>query len=115
MENGEIFWVIYSIVIFGLSVFMLVATWKVFTKAGKPGWGAIIPIYNFVLLCNIAGKPGWWALLCFIPLLSIVISIIVSIGVAENFGKGTGFGLGLAFLGPIFYPMLAFGSAEYIG
>ena len=117
MENGEllIFQVIYSLFIFGLSVFMLVATWKVFTKAGKPGWGAIIPIYNIVLLCDIAGKPGWWVLLYFIPLLNIVIGIIVSIGVAKNFGKGAGFGLGLAFLSVIFYPILAFGSADYTG
>ena len=72
-------------------------------------------MYNTVLLCEIAGKPGWWILLYFIPLLNFVMNIIVSIGVAENFGKGTGFGLGLAFLGPIFYPILAFGSADYIG
>ena len=115
MGNGELFGVIYSLFVFGITVLMLVAMWKVFTKAGKPGWGAIIPIYNQVLLCNIAGKPGWWVLLFFIPLLNFVINIIVSIGIAENFGKGTGFGLGLAFLNPIFYPILAFGSAEYIG
>ena len=115
MENGELFWIIYSVIIVGLIVLELVATWKVYTKAGKPGWGAIIPIYNVVLLCEIAGKPGWWVLLFFIPLLNFVMNIVVSIGVAENFGKGTGFGLGLAFLGPIFYPILAFGSADYIG
>ena len=116
MENVEplasgIFWVIYV----GILALLLVAMWKVFTKAGKPGWGAIIPIYNVVLLCDIAGKPGWWVLLYFIPLLNIVISIIVSVGVAKNFGKGTGFGLGLAFLSVIFYPILAFGSADYTG
>jgi len=116
MENGAlltlgIYWVIYV----GILALLLVAMWKVFTKAGKPGWGAIIPIYNIVLLCDIAGKPGWWVLLYFIPLLNIVIGIIVSIGVAKNFGKGAGFGLGLAFLSVIFYPILAFGSADYTG
>jgi len=119
MENVEfltsgIYWVIWVIYV-GILALLLVAMWKVFTKAGKPGWGAIIPIYNIVLLCDIAGKPGWWVLLYFIPLLNIVISIIVPIGVAKNFGKGAGFGLGLAFLSVIFYPILAFGSAGYTG
>lgn len=119
MENVEfltsgIYWVIWVIYV-GILALLLVAMWKVFTKAGKPGWGSIIPIYNIVLLCDIAGKPGWWVLLYFIPLLNIVIGIIVSIGVAQNFGKGTGFGLGLAFLSVIFYPILAFGSAGYTG
>ncbi|MFC1977412.1 DUF5684 domain-containing protein [Chloroflexota bacterium] len=103
------YWIIYM----GILVLMLVSMWKIFTKAGKPGWGAIIPIYNGVLLCNIGGKLGWWALFYFIPLLNVIISIIVSIGIAENFGKGAGFGLGLVFLSGIFYPILAFGSADY--
>jgi hypothetical protein len=94
-------------------VFMIVALWKVFTKAGQPGWGVLIPIYNVYLLCKIAGKPGWWVLLMLIPLVNIVIAIMVAIGVAANFGKGAGFGIGLAFLGFIFYPILAFGDATY--
>lgn len=104
-------WVIYV----GILVLLLVAMWKVFTKAGKPGWGVIIPIYNIVLLLEIAGKPGWWVLLYFIPLVNLVIAIIASLGVAKNFGKSESFGLGLAFLSVIFYPILAFGSAEYTG
>ena len=108
---SAIYWVIYVAIL----ALMLVAMWKVFEKAGKPGWGAIIPIYNIILLCDIAGRPRWWVLLFFIPLVNIVFSIIVSISVAGNFGKGAGFGLGLAFLSVIFYPILAFGSADYAG
>lgn len=105
MENGALLTSgIYWVISVGILAFLLAVMWKVFTKAGKPGWGAIIPIYNIVLLCDIAGKPGWWVLFYFIPLLDIVIGIIVSIGVAKNFGKGAGFGLGLAF-----------GSADYTG
>jgi hypothetical protein len=104
-------WVMYC----ALIALLLVATWKTFVKAGKPGWGAIIPVYNIVLLCEIAGKPGWWTIFYFIPLVNIVIDVIVSINIAKGFGKGAGFGLGLAFLGPIFYPILAFGSADYTG
>jgi hypothetical protein len=94
-------------------IVVLAGMWKVFTKAGQPGWAIIIPIYNAYILCKIAGRPGWWVLLLLIPLVNLVIAILLAIDVAKNFGKGAGFGLGLAFLGPIFYPILGFGSATY--
>jgi hypothetical protein len=94
-------------------ILMIAAMWKVFEKAGKPGWAAIVPIYNLVVLCEIAGKPAWWVILMLIPLVNIVIAIIVVLGVAKNFGKGAGFGFGLLLLAPIFYPMLAWGDARY--
>ena len=96
-------------------VFMIASMWKVFTKAGKPGWAAIVPIYNIIVLLEIAGKPMWWFILFFIPIVSLIASIMIAIGVAQSFGKSTGFGLGLAFLSPIFYPILAFGSSQYVG
>ena len=96
-----------------LAILMIASMWKIFVKAGKPGWAAIIPIYNFVVLCEIAGKPAWWVVLLFIPVVNFVIIIILSIALAKKFGKGTGYGLGLAFLGIVFYPMLGFGSSQY--
>ena len=87
--------------------------WATFTKAGQPGWGSIIPIYNVLLLLRVAGRPTWWILLFLIPFVNIVIGIIVGIDVARNFGKGIGFGLGLSFFGFIFYPILGFGNAPY--
>ena len=96
-------------------VLMIAAMWKVFTKAGQPGWACLIPIYNFYILCKIAGRPGWWLLLMLIPLVNFIIMIIISIDIAKNFGKGVGFGLGLVFLGFIFFPILGFGSAQYHG
>ena len=87
--------------------------WQTFSKAGKPGWGAIIPIYNIILLMEIAGRPIWWIILLFIPFVNCVVGIVVAIDIAKNFGKGVGFGLGLAFLCFIFYPILGFGSAQY--
>jgi hypothetical protein len=96
-----------------IAVLMIVAMWKVFEKAGEPGWAAIIPIYNFFVLLKIAGRPAWWFILLFIPFVNFIILIMVSIDVAKRFGKGTGFGLGLAFLGFIFYPILGFGDARY--
>ena len=94
-------------------VAIIAGFWKVFVKAGKPGWAAIIPIYNVIVLLEIAGKPLWWILLFFIPLVNIVMGIIVSIAIAKNFGKSDAFGIGLALLGFIFYPILGFGDAQY--
>jgi hypothetical protein len=101
------------VVYLAVMIFMLVAMWKVFTKAGKPGWAVIVPIYNIIVMLEIAGKPLWWILLMFIPIVNFVIAILVMAGMAKNFGKGAGFVVGLLFLPIIFYPILGFGSATY--
>jgi hypothetical protein len=92
-------------------IFELVAMWRVFEKAGEPGWAAIIPIFNLYILLRIAGRSGWWLLLFLIPLVNVVIGFIVMHDVAERFGHGWGFALGLVFLGFIFFPILAFGDS----
>lgn len=107
--GGAIFMIIWLAIV----VVVIAGLWQTFAKAGKPGWGAIIPIYNVILLLEIARRPIWWILLLLIPVVNMVVGIIVAIDVARNFGKGVGFGLGLAFLGFIFYPILGFGSAQY--
>ena len=94
---------------------LIVAMWKVFTKAGQPGWASIIPIYNIYVWCKIVGRPWWWILLMLIPLVNFIICIILCIDLAKSFGKGVGFGIGLALLGIIFFPILGFGSAQYQG
>ena len=96
-------------------ILMIAAMWKVFSKAGKPGWAAIIPIYNVIVLLDVAGKPWWWILLCLIPIVNIVIAILVYVALAQAFGKGAGFAVGLIFLPVIFLPILGFGSAQYHG
>ena len=107
--------ILLVLIMLALGLFIIVSMWKVFEKAGQPGWGILIPIYNIYLFLVIAGKPGWWIILYFIPLVNFVIGIIVSIEIAKKFGKDAGFGIGLAFLGIIFYPILAFGDAQYKG
>lgn len=104
-------------IIFGLLValLMIVAMWKVFTKAGQPGWASIIPIYNIYIWCKIVGRPWWWILLMLIPFVNFIVAIILCIDLAKSFGKGVGFGIGLALLGIIFFPILGFGSAQYEG
>ena len=88
--------------------------WKVFAKAGEPGWAILVPIYNLLTFLKIGGKPGWWIVLYFVGL-GPIIGILVNMEIAKKFGKGTGFGLGMAFIPFIFWPMLAFGDATYQG
>jgi hypothetical protein len=106
-----VFWLIYLVVI----VLMIASMWKIFSKAGKPGWAAIIPIYNIIILMETVGRPGWWVILYLIPIVNLIIMIIVTIELSKSFGHEIGMALGLLFLPVIFYPWLAFGSSEYQG
>lgn len=105
--------VIGILIMLAIAIFMIATVWRVFTKAGQPGWACLIPIYNVYVLIKVAGKPGWWLILMFVPLVNIVVDIIVIFAIATRFGKGIGFGFGLLLLPIIFYPILAFGSATY--
>jgi hypothetical protein len=93
--------------------FYIVAGWKVFAKAGEPGWGIFVPIYNVYLVCKISGRPEWWVILLFIPLVNVVIGLIIAMDIAKAFSKSSGFGIGLWLLSFIFVPILGFGSAQY--
>lgn len=97
------------------AIFQLIAVWKIFTKAGKPGWAALIPIYNTLTMLEIVGREWWWLLLMLIPGVNVVIAIIILFDLAKSFGKDTGFGFGLLFLSAIFIPILGFGKAQYVG
>lgn len=98
-----------------LSVLIIAASWKMYAKAGKPGWGSLIPIYNVILLLEIVNRPMWWIALMFVPFANFIVAIILTVDLAKSFGKGVGFALGLIFLPFVFFPMLGFGSAEYQG
>ncbi len=106
---------ILALVSFALAVFLIAAQWKVYQKAGQPGWACITPIYNTYVLLKIVGKPGWWLLLMLVPFVNIVFAIWMTNLLSKSFGKDVGFTLGLIFLSPIFIPILGFGSARYIG
>ncbi len=114
-SGAEAALVALPMVVFGIVVglFMLICQWKIFEKAGKPGWAAIIPIYNVIVMFQIAGKPEWWILLLIVPVANVIISIITVVALAEKFGQGTGFAVGMIFLPIIFYPILAFGDSKY--
>ena len=110
---GGVLGCVFSLFYLALIVLIIAGLWKVFTKAGKPGWAAIVPIYNIIVLLEIVGKPLWWIVLFIIPLVNIVAAILVNVALAEKFGKGVGFAIGLILLPMVFIPILGFGSAAY--
>ncbi len=99
-----------------LLVLLIISLWKVFEKAGKPGWAAIIPIYNVLILLEIVGKPWWWLLIMmFIPIANIIFAIWTVNLLSKSFGQGVGFTIGLLLLPIVFYPILGLGSMKYNG
>jgi uncharacterized membrane protein YhaH (DUF805 family) len=114
---AALFGVGFILVYIAVLVVVLVAMWKVFQKAGRPGWASIIPFYNIWVMFEIAGKPGWWALLLLIPFVNfavIILEIIAFIEIAKRFGKSSVFGFfGLFLFGFIGWPILGFGKAQY--
>jgi hypothetical protein len=94
-----------------IALVMIIGMWKIFEKAGKPGWAAIVPIYNIIILLEIVRKPIWWIVLFFIPCANFVALILICIELAKVFGKSTGFAV-LLILG-IGFPILGFSDARY--
>ena len=103
---GLFFWILSM----ALSILMIVSLWKIFKKAGKPGWASIVPIYNIYIMCEIAEKEWWYILLLCVPFVNIYAMIVLYNGMAKKFGKGGGFVVGMILLPVVFFPMLAFGK-----
>lgn len=103
--------------IFFIAVWALIIAgwWMIFSKAGEEGWKAIIPIYNTLILLKIVGREWWWLLLLLIPIVGFVLWILVAVDLAKSFGRGTGFGLGLALVPFVWALILGFGSDTYRG
>ncbi|OQY03349.1 MAG: hypothetical protein B6I20_05155 [Bacteroidetes bacterium 4572_117] len=108
---------IFIVFYLAIIVLMIASMWKVFEKAGQPGWAAIVPIYNMIIMLKIVGKPWWWLLLMiFIPYVGMLVWGIWMINLMSlSFGKTSGFTIGLILLGIVFWPILGFGDAEYNG
>jgi hypothetical protein len=94
---------------------MIIAVWKVFTKAGKPGWAIFIPIYSNIVMLEIIGQPWTRLLWYFIPFYGLYLAIVDLNALSKSFGKDAGFTVGLILLGPIFWCILGFGGAQYLG
>lgn len=102
----------FLLLMVGFVVFMAASLWKVFDKAGEPGWAALVPIYNMVVLLKVVGRPTWWVgLLLFVPF----VFIVVAVDLAKSFGRSAAFGVLLALVPIIGFPMLAFSEDRYVG
>jgi len=112
-NDGSGMGIVGTVIMLAFIGLMIASMWKVYTKAGQPGWAAIIPIYNIIVLLKIVGKPWWWVIGFLIPFVNFILMIVISVLLAKSFGKGIGFAIGLILLGFIFYPILAFGDATY--
>lgn len=108
--------IVFFLLYFAFAVFAIITMWKMYRKANKPGWAAIVPVYNFVVLLEIVGRPIWWILLTFVPLVNIYVAIVVALDLAKSFGKSIGFGVANFLVPFITYPILAFSkNARYVG
>jgi len=103
----------FSLVGLLIAVIVIAGMWKMFEKAGQPGWAAVVPIYNIWVLVQISGKETWWFVLFLIPCANFVAAVVICMAIARKFGKDTLYGIGLALLPFVFFPMLGFGTAQY--
>lgn len=104
-----------NIVSLVIAILIIAAYWRIFAKAGQPGWAAIIPIYNIFVLLRVVGRPWWWFIMLLIPVVNIIFGIILINDLSKSFGHGIGYTLGLLFLSLIFIPILGFGGSQYTG
>ena len=113
---GSLFGGVFMLIWLAIFIVVIAGGWKVFEKAGQPGWAIIIPFFNIYIMLKIVGRPAWWLVLMLIPVVNVVIALIVAIDMAKSFGQSAVFGVVLLFLlGGIGYLILGFGSAKYLG
>lgn len=96
-----------------IAIFSILIFWKIFQKFGEPGWKSIIPIYNLYIMCKYILGSGLWMLGFIVPILNIIVAIMFAIKMAQVFGKGTLFAIGLIFFPTIFQAIIAFGESTY--
>ena len=115
-----IFYILIFVVAMAICVFAMVCYCKIAHKAGEPWWSMLIPFYMNYTLCKITFGNGWLFLAFFLSFVPFIGQICVLVLVfyqlyklADVFGHGIGFALGLMFLPVIFLPILAFGSSRY--
>ncbi len=70
-------------------ILSLAGYWKLFQKAGRHGWEAIIPIYSSYVMLKLSGRPAWWLIWLFVPLASVIVSAGILIDFIKSYGKFT--------------------------
>jgi len=115
MESGAgSIMAVFVIVYIAIIALVVVSMWKLFTKAGKPGWAYLIPIYNIIVILEIVKRPVWWFVLLLIPFVNVVVGIIVMIDFVKAYGKPASHFLLMLFFSIIYLPYLAFSNAKYV-
>jgi len=104
----------YLFLLLFVSVIYMASGWLIFSKAQRPGWMAIIPVFNTLVLLEIVNKPWWWIFLFLIPGINIIFIFWTIYLLSKYFGKNVSFAAGLFFLPFIFVPVLGFGNAQYL-
>lgn len=105
----------FYLIILSIYVLLVIAWWNIFRKAGEAGWKSLIPFYNTYILFQIAWGNGWLFLLGFIPVVSLVVTIIMNVKLSRAFGHGTGFAIGLILIPNLFTLILGFDNSTYLG
>jgi len=104
-------------VFLGLASFVmwlpLGGVWQMYIKADEPGWACLVPVYQSMVMARMAHKPAWWGLLLYVPVVSLVIWVLISLELAKAFDRGTDTAIGLILVPPVFFCILGFGDAEY--
>jgi hypothetical protein len=111
---GTIFVVVFALIALAVALLLVIALWKIFTKAGKPGWATLVPLYNLVVLLQIVGRPWWYIFFIVVPGAQIILWAVVAINMGRVFDKNWAFGLGIFLLPFIFIPILGLGKATYM-
>ena len=119
MSSGNeliyIFFIFIMLTVIVISILIILGQWKAFKKANKPGWAAIVPIYNYIVMLEIAELPLWYLALYFIPIANIYAQVMTYIEFAKKYGESAGFAIGMMFLPYVFFPLLGFGNYKYTG
>jgi hypothetical protein len=89
-------------------ILQTIGYWKLFKKAGKPGWAAIVPVYNLIIILQIIRKPWWWFLLIIIPFLGLIWAVWSTNLLVKSYGKDVAYTIGFILLPFIFVPLLGF-------
>ena len=98
-----------------LCILMLICNWRIFSKAGEPGWMSLIPILNVYKLFEIACGSGWKMVFMFVPFLNFIYGIIIVNKLVKSFGYGLPVTLLYFIATPVAMLILAFGNNEYEG
>lgn len=106
--------VLFLVAVAAVAVLLVSSLWRLFERAGEPGWASLVPIYGQLVLLRIAGMSGWWIVLLVVPYLGVIAALPVCIALARRFGRGVPFGIALWLLPFVFAPILAFGESKCV-